>query len=40
MVTKRAPQRLNRKPLEDVGPPVVEIHNLWTRFGRTVVHRT
>jgi phospholipid/cholesterol/gamma-HCH transport system ATP-binding protein len=32
-------QQLNRKPLEDVGPPVVEIHNLWTRFGRTVVHQ-
>lgn len=39
MVMKRAPQRLNRKPLEDVGPPVVEINNLWTRFGRTVVHQ-
>jgi phospholipid/cholesterol/gamma-HCH transport system ATP-binding protein len=32
-------QHLNRKPNEDVGPPVVEIHNLWTRFGRTVVHQ-
>jgi len=36
---KRAPQRLNRPPDEDVGPPVVEIENLWTRFGRTVVHQ-
>lgn len=39
MVTERAPQQLNRKPDEDVGPPVVEIRNLWTRFGRTVVHQ-
>jgi phospholipid/cholesterol/gamma-HCH transport system ATP-binding protein len=38
MVT-HARQHLNRKPTEDVGPPVVEIHNLWTRFGRTVVHQ-
>jgi phospholipid/cholesterol/gamma-HCH transport system ATP-binding protein len=38
-MVKRAPQHLNRKPLEDVGPPVVEINNLWTRFGRTVVHQ-
>ncbi|MGZ5200829.1 MAG: ABC transporter ATP-binding protein [Telluria sp.] len=38
-MVKRAPQHLNRKPLEDVGPPVVEIQNLWTRFGRTVVHQ-
>jgi phospholipid/cholesterol/gamma-HCH transport system ATP-binding protein len=36
---KRAPQRLNRRPDIEVGPPVVEIHNLWTRFGRTVVHQ-
>jgi phospholipid/cholesterol/gamma-HCH transport system ATP-binding protein len=36
---KRAPQRLNRRPEEDVGPPVVEIRGLWTRFGRTVVHQ-
>jgi phospholipid/cholesterol/gamma-HCH transport system ATP-binding protein len=35
----RAPQRLNRKPEEDVGPAVVQIRNLWTRFGRTVVHQ-
>jgi phospholipid/cholesterol/gamma-HCH transport system ATP-binding protein len=39
MVTQRAPQQLNRRPDEDVGPPVVEISNLWTRFGRTVVHQ-
>jgi phospholipid/cholesterol/gamma-HCH transport system ATP-binding protein len=36
---KRAPQRLNRRPDEDVGPPVVQIRDLWTRFGRTVVHQ-
>ena len=36
---QRQPQRLNKRPEEDVGPPVVEIRNLWTRFGRTVVHQ-
>ncbi|RZA31832.1 MAG: ATP-binding cassette domain-containing protein [Lysobacteraceae bacterium] len=36
---QRQPQRLNKRPDEDVGPPVVEIRNLWTRFGRTVVHQ-
>jgi phospholipid/cholesterol/gamma-HCH transport system ATP-binding protein len=36
---KRAPQQLNRRPDIEVGPPVVEIRNLWTRFGRTVVHQ-
>ena len=36
---QRPPQQLNRKPEEDVGPPVVQIRNLWTRFGRTVVHQ-
>jgi phospholipid/cholesterol/gamma-HCH transport system ATP-binding protein len=36
---KRAPQRLNRKPDEEVGPPVVEIRGLWTQFGKTVVHQ-
>jgi len=36
---ERAPQRLNKRPEEDVGPPVVEIRNLWKRFGRTVVHQ-
>ncbi|MCA1248817.1 ABC transporter ATP-binding protein [Massilia sp. MS-15] len=36
---QRTPQRLNKRPDEDVGPPVVEIRNLWTRFGRTVVHQ-
>lgn len=35
----REPQRLNKRPEEDVGPPVVEIRNLWKRFGRTVVHQ-
>ncbi|OON59195.1 ABC transporter ATP-binding protein [Massilia sp. KIM] len=27
------------RPDEDVGPPVVQIRHLWTRFGRTVVHQ-
>jgi phospholipid/cholesterol/gamma-HCH transport system ATP-binding protein len=36
---KRAPQALNRRPDEEVGPPVVQIRDLWTRFGRTVVHQ-
>jgi len=36
---ERPPQQLNRKPEEDVGPAVVQIRNLWTRFGRTVVHQ-
>jgi phospholipid/cholesterol/gamma-HCH transport system ATP-binding protein len=36
---KARPRPLNRKPDEDVGPPVVEIRNLWTKFGRTVVHQ-
>ncbi|WP_198117695.1 ABC transporter ATP-binding protein [Massilia rhizosphaerae] len=36
---QRPPQQLNRKPEEDVGPAVVQIRNLWTRFGRTVVHQ-
>ena len=35
----QSPQRLNLRPDEDVGKPVVEIRNLWTRFGRTVVHQ-
>jgi phospholipid/cholesterol/gamma-HCH transport system ATP-binding protein len=39
MVTERTPQKLNLRPDEEVGPPVVEISNLWTRFGRTVVHQ-
>ena len=34
-----APPQADRKPDEDVGPPVVQIRNLWTRFGRTVVHQ-
>ena len=38
-VKQRPPQRLNARPDEDVGPPVVQIRNLWTRFGRTVVHQ-
>ena len=36
---ERLPPSLNKKPNEDVGPPVVKITNLWTRFGRTVVHQ-
>ena len=35
----RPPQRLNMRPHEDVGPPVVEIRSLRTQFGRTVVHQ-
>ena len=35
----QSPQRLNLRPDEEVGKPVVEIRNLWTRFGRTVVHQ-
>ena len=38
-VKQRPRQRLNRKPDVEVGPPVVQIRNLWTRFGRTVVHQ-
>jgi phospholipid/cholesterol/gamma-HCH transport system ATP-binding protein len=36
---KRPPQRLNMRPDEEVGAPVVEIRKLWTRFGRTVIHQ-
>jgi phospholipid/cholesterol/gamma-HCH transport system ATP-binding protein len=36
---KRPRQALNRRPDEEVGPPVVQIRDLWTRFGRTVVHQ-
>lgn len=36
---QRLPQQLNRKPEEDVGPPVVEIRKLWTKFGKTVIHQ-
>jgi phospholipid/cholesterol/gamma-HCH transport system ATP-binding protein len=32
-------QQLNLRPDVEVGAPVVEIRNLWTRFGRTVVHQ-
>ena len=32
-------QRLNLKPTEDVGLPVVQIEGLWTKFGRTIVHQ-
>ncbi|HEU4375094.1 MAG TPA: ATP-binding cassette domain-containing protein [Telluria sp.] len=27
------------KPDEEVGPPVVQIEGLWTKFGKTVVHQ-
>ncbi|EKU83911.1 phospholipid/cholesterol/gamma-HCH transport system ATP-binding protein [Massilia sp. UYP32] len=37
--TKRRRQELNLRPDEEVGAPVVQIRNLWTRFGRTVVHQ-
>ena len=36
---KRRRQALNLKPEEEVGPVVVEISNLWSKFGRTVVHQ-
>ena len=36
---QRRAQRLNLEPDEDVGPPVVEITRLWTKFGKTVVHQ-
>ncbi len=35
----RAEPRLTMKPDEDVGPPVVQIERLWTKFGKTVVHQ-
>ena len=35
---RQAP-RLTMKPDEKVGPAVVEIDGLWTKFGRTVVHQ-
>ncbi len=35
----RRTQALNMVPDEDVGPPVVQISGLWTKFGRTVVHQ-
>ena len=35
---RQAP-RLTMKPDEKVGPAVVEIEGLWTKFGRTVVHQ-
>jgi phospholipid/cholesterol/gamma-HCH transport system ATP-binding protein len=36
---KREAPRLMMKPDADVGPPVVEIEGLWTKFGKTVVHQ-
>ncbi|WLI88778.1 ATP-binding cassette domain-containing protein [Massilia sp. R2A-15] len=36
---QREAPRLVLKPDEDVGPPVVEIDGLWTKFGKTVVHQ-
>ena len=36
---KRRRQALNLKPEEEVGPVVVEIAGLWSKFGRTVVHQ-
>jgi phospholipid/cholesterol/gamma-HCH transport system ATP-binding protein len=40
-VTKaeRPAPRLTMMPTEDVGPPLVEIDGLWTKFGKTVVHQ-
>ncbi|AWL05621.1 ABC transporter ATP-binding protein [Massilia oculi] len=37
--SKHRRQELNRRPDEEVGAPVVQIRNLWTKFGRTVVHQ-
>ena len=37
--SKQRRQELNLRPDEEVGAPVVQIRNLWTRFGRTVVHQ-
>ncbi len=39
IIPRRRPQALNMVPDEEVGPPVVEISGLWTKFGRTVVHQ-
>ena len=36
---RRRAQALNMVPDEEVGPPVVQISGLWTKFGRTVVHQ-
>jgi phospholipid/cholesterol/gamma-HCH transport system ATP-binding protein len=36
---KREAPRLTLKPEQDVGPPVVQIEGLWTKFGKTVVHQ-
>jgi len=36
---KARKQELNLRPDEEVGAPVVQIRNLWTKFGRTVVHQ-
>ncbi|MDB5907416.1 MAG: transporter ATP-binding protein [Massilia sp.] len=36
---KREAPRLTMKPEEEVGPPVVQIEGLWTKFGKTVVHQ-
>lgn len=36
---RRAPPKLTMMPTEDVGPPLVEIDGLWTKFGKTVVHQ-
>lgn len=36
---KERQQHLNLRPEEEVGAPVVQIRNLWTKFGRTIVHQ-
>lgn len=36
---ERAPPRLTKMPASEVGPPLVEIDGLWTKFGKTVVHQ-
>ena len=39
LLKKARKQELNLRPDEEVGAPVVQIRNLWTKFGRTVVHQ-
>jgi phospholipid/cholesterol/gamma-HCH transport system ATP-binding protein len=38
-IERRRKPRLQMMPENDVGPPIVQIENLWTKFGRTVVHQ-
>lgn len=38
-IERRRKPRLKMMPESAVGPAVVQIENLWTKFGRTVVHQ-